>query len=45
MKVWMSFDMEDVAGAVDWDQCRPGGKGYALWCALLQDSSSEKIPE
>ena len=27
MKIWISFDMEGVAGIVDWDQCRPGGAG------------------
>ncbi|GAA0309436.1 MULTISPECIES: M55 family metallopeptidase [Kineococcus] len=36
MKVWMSLDMEGVAGIVDWDQCRPGSPGYALGCELLQ---------
>jgi D-amino peptidase len=37
MKVWMSLDMEGVAGVVDWEQCRPGsGAPYALGCELLQ---------
>ena len=36
MKVWMSLDMEGVAGIVDWDQCRPGSASYALGCELLQ---------
>jgi len=36
MKVWMSLDMEGVAGIVDWDQCRPGSPSYALGCQLLQ---------
>lgn len=36
MKVWMSLDMEGVAGIVDWDQCRPGSPSYALGCELLQ---------
>jgi D-amino peptidase len=36
MKIWISCDMEGVAGVVDWDQCRPGGHGYALGCALMQ---------
>jgi D-amino peptidase len=36
MKVWMSIDMEGVAGVVDWDQCRPGsGATYTLGCELL----------
>jgi len=25
MKVFISADMEGVAGVVDWDQCRVGG--------------------
>ncbi len=36
MKVWMSLDMEGVAGIVDWAQCRPGSDSYALGCELLQ---------
>jgi D-amino peptidase len=36
MKVWMSLDMEGVAGVVDWEQCRPGNPAYALGCELLQ---------
>ena len=35
MKVWISSDMEGVAGIVDWDQCRPGSPNHALGCALL----------
>ena len=31
MKIWISCDMEGVAGIVDWDQCRPGSDGYAAW--------------
>src|SRR3954462_41199 len=27
--------MEGVAGVVDWEQCRPGGTGYATGCRLL----------
>jgi D-amino peptidase len=34
MKVWISFDMEGVAGIVDWEQCRAGGDGYARGCEL-----------
>jgi len=31
VKIWMSFDMEGVAGIVDWDQCRPtGGARYEI---------------
>jgi D-amino peptidase len=44
MKVWISFDMEGVAGIVDWEQCRPGGgESYALGCALLQDEVNAAI--
>lgn len=44
MKVWISFDMEGVAGIVDWDQCRPGsGEPYALGRALLQDEVNAAI--
>ena len=36
MKVWISFDMEGVAGIVDWDQCRPtGGARYEVGCQLM----------
>ncbi len=35
MKLLISFDMEGVAGIVDWDQCRPGGLGYPAGCRLL----------
>ncbi len=44
MKVWMSFDMEGVAGIVDWAQCTPGDSAaYALGCALLQDEVNAAI--
>lgn len=44
MKVWISFDMEGVAGIVDWDQCRPGsGPSYTLGCELLQDEVNAAI--
>ncbi|WP_111719042.1 M55 family metallopeptidase [Homoserinimonas sp. OAct 916] len=44
MKVWISFDMEGVAGIVDWEQCRPGsGEAYTLGCALLQDEVNAAI--
>jgi D-amino peptidase len=35
VKVFISFDMEGVAGIVDWSQCAPGGHGYAEGRALL----------
>lgn len=36
MRIYLSFDMEGVAGIVDWAQCRPsGGPAYAQGCALL----------
>lgn len=44
MKIWISFDMEGVAGIVDWEQCTPGnGAAYALGCALLQDEVNAAI--
>ena len=43
MKIWISCDMEGVAGIVDWDQCRPGSGGYPLGCALLQDEVNAAI--
>ena len=43
MKIWISCDMEGVAGIVDWDQCRPGSPGYALGCALLLDEVNAAI--
>ena len=43
MKVWMSLDMEGVAGIVDWDQCRPGSPAYALGCELLQDEVNAAV--
>jgi D-amino peptidase len=36
MKVFVSFDMEGVAGIVDWSQCQPsGGAAYQQGCELL----------
>lgn len=35
MKVFISADMEGVAGVVDWEQCRVGGSGYDVGCRLL----------
>jgi D-amino peptidase len=35
MKVYLSADMEGVAGVVDWDQCRVGAPGYAEGARLL----------
>ncbi|MBO0870856.1 MAG: M55 family metallopeptidase [Micromonosporaceae bacterium] len=43
MKVWISLDMEGVAGIVDWDQCRPEHPGYPLGCALLQAEANAAI--
>jgi D-amino peptidase len=43
MKIWISCDMEGVAGIVDWDQCRPGSPAYGLGCALLQDEVNAAI--
>ncbi len=36
MKIFLSCDMEGVAGVVDWSQCRvTGGAAYELGCRLL----------
>jgi D-amino peptidase len=35
VKVFISVDMEGIAGVVDWEQCRPGGAGYDVGCRLL----------
>ena len=35
MRVFISFDMEGVAGIVDWSQCRPPGQPYEEGRALL----------
>jgi D-amino peptidase len=35
MRVFISFDMEGVAGIVDWAQCRPPGQPYEEGRALL----------
>jgi D-amino peptidase len=35
VKVFISCDMEGVAGIVDWAQCRPGGQGYDAGCELM----------
>ena len=44
MKIWISFDMEGVAGIVDWDQCRPsGGARYDVGCRLLLDEVNAAI--
>jgi D-amino peptidase len=35
VKVFISFDMEGVAGIVDWSQCLPPGQAYEEGCELL----------
>jgi len=35
VKIFISFDMEGVAGIVDWSQCRPPGQAYEEGRALL----------
>jgi D-amino peptidase len=35
VKLFISFDMEGVAGIVDWEQCRPPGQAYEEGRALL----------
>ena len=44
VKIWISLDMEGVAGIVDWDQCRPsGGPRYAVGCELMLDEVNAAI--
>jgi D-amino peptidase len=44
VKIWISCDMEGVAGIVDWDQCRPGGGArYAIGCELMLDEVNAAI--
>lgn len=44
MKVWISCDMEGVAGIVDWDQCRPGGGvRFQVGCELMLDEVNAAI--
>jgi D-amino peptidase len=44
VKIWISFDMEGVAGIVDWEQCLPaGGARYAVGCALMLDEVNAAI--
>jgi D-amino peptidase len=44
VKIWISFDMEGVAGIVDWEQCRPsGGARYETGCRLLLDEVNAAI--
>jgi D-amino peptidase len=35
MRVFISADMEGVAGVVDWEQCRAGSPSYSEGCRLL----------
>lgn len=36
MKIWISCDMEGIAGIVDWSQCRPEHpQAYELGCRLM----------
>ena len=35
MKIYISADMEGVAGVVDWDQCRAGAPGHEQGARLL----------
>ena len=35
MKIFISFDMEGVAGIIDWSQCIGPGPDYDTWCRLL----------
>jgi D-amino peptidase len=43
VKIFISFDMEGVAGIVDWSQCQPsGGVAYERGCALLLARSTRR---
>ena len=44
MKVFISCDMEGVAGIVDWGQCRPdGGAAYERGCRLMHGEVNAAI--
>lgn len=44
MKVFLSCDMEGVAGIVDWSQCRPdGGAAYLAGCRLMLEEVNAAI--
>jgi D-amino peptidase len=44
VKVWVSCDMEGVAGVVDWAQCMPDDPvAYARGCALMLDEVNAAI--
>ncbi len=43
MKVFISCDMEGVAGVVDWSQCRPGSSAYDVGCALMLAETNAAI--
>jgi D-amino peptidase len=44
MKVYMSVDIEGVAGIVDWKQCLPeGGPEFALGCRLMTEETNAAI--
>lgn len=44
MKVYLSVDIEGVAGIVDWQQCLPeGGSEFALGCELMTQETNAAI--
>lgn len=44
VRIYLSYDMEGVAGIVDWSQCRPsGGPAYEQGCALTLDEVNAAI--
>lgn len=43
VKVFISFDMEGVAGIVDWEQCRAPGQAYEEGRKLLLDEVNASI--
>lgn len=43
MRVFISIDMEGVAGIVDWEQCRVGSTRYAEGCRLLLGETNAAV--
>ena len=44
MKIYMSIDIEGVAGVVDWQQCLPeGGTEFARGCRLMTEETNAAI--
>ncbi len=45
MKIYISYDMEGVAGIVDWSQCRAPGQPYEEGRRLLLGEVNAAIDE